>query len=836
MIIKLALREIRNHPRFSFFFTISVLLGLLGLTGIESFKGVVQSNLKTRSKELLGADLEISSRFSFDSKDIANIKDLIPGSQSLKAIDLFSMTSFNGASRLIQVRAQEIGYPFYGQLELASGHEYPGSAKPLADNEVWIYPEIATQLGVKLGDELPIGEAVFTVTDIINKDVQQSMQTGAIAPRVYLSLGGVDRGALIKFGSTVSYKVGFKFPVTTQIDENKPLLEKVKRSFDSAIRISTPSSEEDQVGRTLAYLGDFLGLVSLVALFLASVGIVYLYQAHLRHKQYDFSVLHAIGMSRQRLFNFSFFHLAFLSMMGTLLALIFGGLLLPPLKFLAASFLPIDLENTFSLKPFILVLFVGLASPLLLALPLILKSVAQAVHSQLSFKAKLTWAAWPLFFSVLSFYVSQSFRVAGAFLGGILLFLAVLIPLLRILLKLLERWQPRNINLRHSVLRSSRSWGATLSIFLAVFYCSLVFNLIPQLRENLESEIKVESPELRPSLFLFDVQDDQVEPLKEFALKNNLPLKNITPMVRARLVSINDKQYEIDTDKSLTREDEQKARFRNRGMNLSYAKGLNPSEKLIEGRDFSGVYKDASLDSVAEVSIEQRFASRIGLELGDLLEFEVLGMPVKASVVNFRSVRWTTFMPNFFITFQDGVLNDAPKTFLATFGQLEESLKDKVQIGLFKNFPNVSAVDIGRVIERIVVVLRTMSIALLTMAGLSVVVGLMVIGFIVNHQMLSREKDIALEKMLGVSPAMLMTRLRYEFLGILSIAAIAGVIGSLAMSYALSVMLFDSLWSFEPLLPLISLTMIILVSFLIVEVLGRKAVKIPAAVLFRDAD
>lgn len=835
MIVKLAFKEIRNHPRFAFFFVISVVLGLLGLTGIESFKGVVQTNLQSRSKELLGADLELSSRFPLEQKHIDIVKDFYPDFEVKRSTGVFSMTSFNGASRLIEIRAQDHGYPFYGQMVLGSGASYPANAKELAADEIWIYPELSTQMGVMIGDELPIGQANYKVVDIVTEDIQQSMQMGAIAPRVYMSPQGMERGGLIQFGSTATYKIGFKLPTTISVDSSPEKLAALKKSFDSTVRISTPGSEEDQVGRTLAYLGDFLGLVSLVALFLASVGIVYLYQAHLRQKAPDHEVLHAIGMERARLRNFAFIHLAILSLFGTLIALVVGQLAAAPLEKLAAGFLPIALKSANPWRPFILVLFVGVASPMLLSIPMVLRSVAFAVRRPLSFGAKLSWVAWPIFFSVLSFYVSQSFRVAGAFLGGIVLFLGLLLPLMGFLLKGIERWRPQNVDIRHALLKSARTWGSTLSIFLAVFYCSLVFNLIPQLRVNLENEIKVDAPEKRPSLFLFDVQDDQLAQLEDFAKEEKLPLMNVTPMVRARLVAVNGEKFEIDTEQQLTREDEREARFRNRGMNLSYASGLNSSERLVDGVEFTGPYSDETMQAPAEISLEERFASRLGLALGDVLEFDILGMPVFGKVVNLRSVRWTTFIPNFFITFQEGILNDAPKTFLATVGHLSEQAKDSAQVSLFKSFPNVSAIDVGRVIDRVVEVMGTMSFALLVMASLSIAVGLMVIGFVIHHQMIARERDIALEKMLGVAPASLMRKMRFEFLGILALASTGGIIASISMSYGLSLFLFDGLWTFAPELPIFSFCGIMLVGMLVVEILGRKAVATPAAVLFRDA-
>jgi len=129
-----------------------------------------------------------------------------------------------------------------------------------------------------------------------------------------------------------------------------------------------------------------------------------------------------------------------------------------------------------------------------------------------------------------------------------------------------------------------------------------------------------------------------------------------------------------------------------------------------------------------------------------------------------------------------------------------------------------------------------MSKALLLMSMLTVVVGLLVIGFIINHQLLVRQKDIALEKMLGISKKDLLFKVRLEFLGIIFSAAACGVLCSLAMSYALSFFLFDGLWAFDIQLPVISLFGITAVGAITVELIARKSVNTQAAVLFRDSD
>ena len=835
MILKLVLRETRNHPRFAIFFITSVMLGLMGLSAIESFKAVVQSNLAGRSKELLGADLELSSRFPLTTEHVAMVKSRYSVLQVKRSSTVFSMTSFGGTSRLIQIRSQDQGYPFYGEMKLGSGQIYPSSSQALAANEIWIYPELATQIGVKVGDHVPLGKAKYRVVDIVVEDLQQSMQMGSIAPRVYMSPAGFKRGGFIQFGSTASYKVGFKLAASDYIDKDEKKLKNLKKSFDTSIKVSTPNSEKDQVGRLLAYLGDFLSLVSLVALFLSSVGIIYFYQAYLHQNKKNYEIMHAIGMTGKQLIQHALVNIILLSFLGTIMTLIVAQIFSHPLQSLAMKFLPMAIERHTLWQPIVLVLIVGLVSPFLLAAPMVFKMVGEIVKRGFNRWFILYWLAWPIFFTALSFYVAPSYRVSGGFLLGIVISLGILLPCMRGALGLIERYKSPNIEIHHALLKTSRTWRSTLCVFLTIFYCSLAFNIIPQLRENLEKEIEIDPQGTRPSLFLFDIQDDQLSELKEFSQRQGWPLMNISPLVRGRLIAVNGEKFEVETKEQFTREGQQGARFRNRSMNLSYKVKLNKSEKLIAGRDFSGRYNDSTLKTPVEISLEQYFAQRLNLELGDELEFDVLGMPILGKVVNLRSIRWTSFVPNFFINFQDGVLNDAPKVFLATLGSLSDQAKNTVQVDLIKSFPNVSAVDVTRVIESVLEIMGTMSSTLVIASILSVLVGLMVIGFIVHHQMVSREKDIALEKMLGVLPDSLMRKMRFEFLGILFFAALGGILASLAMSYILSYYLFDGIWYFTLELPLLSFGIIMLVGIFLVEILGRKAVNKPAAILFRDA-
>ena len=67
-------------------------------------------------------------------------------------------------------------------------------------------------------------------------------------------------------------------------------------------------------------------------------------------------------------------------------------------------------------------------------------------------------------------------------------------------------------------------------------------------------------------------------------------------------------------------------------MSASFNTSLT-ANSLVEGRSLAGNY-DWDSDLPAEVSLEERFAERMGLKLGDLLAFNVHEVPIVAKVVN----------------------------------------------------------------------------------------------------------------------------------------------------------------------------------------------------------
>ena len=78
---------------------------------------------------------------------------------------------------------------------------------------VWVYPELAIQLEVDIGDNIQIGGLDFTVSDFVESDPSVSSIALSASPRVYLGLNHLSQTDLIQYGSRVQFSLLYKLPV-----------------------------------------------------------------------------------------------------------------------------------------------------------------------------------------------------------------------------------------------------------------------------------------------------------------------------------------------------------------------------------------------------------------------------------------------------------------------------------------------------------------------------------------------------------------------------------------------------------------------------------------------
>ncbi|HUP56853.1 MAG TPA: FtsX-like permease family protein [Bdellovibrionota bacterium] len=815
-ILRLAIREIRSNGRFSAAFCLNLGLGLLGFVLLSAFQASIESSFQARSRTLLTADLAVSARRELTTDELARLRATV-GAAALEThvVEMYAMATSGKASRLVEVVGIDERFPLYGEIELKSGRKVLGTTpKPLfSASRAWISPELAVQMGLAAGAKLRLGDTEFSVDEIIERDASTGWRGFSFAPRLYVGKPWLARTGLVKKGSTVSHGHLFRLDGATD-DELDRLASSLNQALpDPAIRVSTHRTAGEQMTRALSYLSDYLGLVALVGLFLAALGSAYLFQSFLGRNLKQIATLISLGLTHAEAVWVYVLQSVLLGLASVVFALGSSFLALPAItaELERALETPLGIDAGFlAILPSLgAALAGGIAISVLICLPIAvrIRSLKPAVLFQESASPRLAWsrasalAALPVAFLAyfLSVWQAHSWRVGSLFYVSLACSAIGMAGLAVLALRAIGRMRSSQPITRLSLRYLSRNPLSTVSAFLAIGLGALLINLLPQLQRSIESEI--ERPEVSsvPSLFLFDIQEDQVERLQAALKSEGVSVMQVSPLVRARMEAVNGKPFEkpVDLTRPTTREEEQEARSRNRGFNLTYRARLSESESLLEGREFSQATSEP-----AEISVEFRSADRLGLKLGDVLRFSVEGVPVEGRIVSLRRVRWTSFQPNFFVVFQPGALDEAPKTFLASVQKLPLEDRSRVQERIVREFNNVSIIDVTQVVQKMMQAFQQMAFAIRMMAALAVLAGLVVLFSIANHQARSRQTEIQLLKVLGAGTGDVSRLFLIEFgtIGVLSSAL--GVSISLGISYVISRELFDRAWSFTPWLPL----------------------------------
>ena len=813
--LKLAFRELLNNRRFSLFFIFNLALGLAGFIALDSFKESLDNHLGQNSKAILGADIALTSYLPFEDKTLDALEAKFPqNTLSTRKTTLFTMVASEDQSRLVQITGIEKEFPFYGKMVLKKNGvvESENVEQSLAlSGEAWVYPELLFMLGLKLGGSVKIGEKNFTIADTVLDDPSSSFSSFGLAPRVYLAYSQMQETALLSKKSRVSYQRLYRLPDGTDLSGLVVKLQNQINSFDgsdSKIRILTHKRAGNNLGRLLGYLNDYLGLVAMIAVFLAGIGAAYLFRNYLVHRFREISILMSLGATRQQTYRMVLWQLGLLGTGAALIAIFISLVILPLLPLLLKQFLPNGFETQLSLGSLLFALVLGGVGSLVFCLPVLSrirtvqplqlfhKNVGQQDVTPALWRQALSYLPLLILSWSLSVWQSHSLIVGSAFVGMLLasiLFLGSIAWLVLFLAGKLS--QTSGSTMKRLAFRNlQRNRAGAISCFLALALGTLLINLIPQIYQGLQEEVSRPDDFRIPSLFLFDIQPEQMEPLRKTLAAEKVNLNYLSPMVRARLEKVNGKSFNVNTEEvALTREQERQQNFRRHNLNLSYRTQLADSEQIVEGRPLASKYAWDS-GKPAEVSLEVRYAERMGFKLGDLLTFNVQEVLVEAIVINLRRVQWNSFQPNFFILFQPGVLEDAPGTFLGSIGGLDASRRLNVQNRIVSDYPNVSVIDVTRMVGRVLKISDQMVLALRLMAYLSILAGLVVVFSIARHEVEGRLWELNLLKVLGARFSDIQKMIQIEFAVLGIFAGLFGVAFSLIMSYGISWWFFENLW------------------------------------------
>lgn len=808
--LQLAWKEISNNYKFSLFFVLNLSIGLIGFIALDSFKHSIDQHLVNNSKSILTADVQVSSRFPLTEVETDFAENLLDAPfVATDQIAFMSMVAANNNSRMSQLIAIEENFPHYGDIilqESGSVLESDARARLLAGNNIWVARDLMVILDLSLGDTLRIGEQDFTITDVILEDPSSTISVMTSFPAIYMGLQQVESTGLIQTGSRITYSRFYKMSNgydVTGLEEkfNEQELEVFRDS--RRLSMTTHEEESEDLGRILQYMNDYLGLIALIALFLAGVGAAYLFRSFFTSRFKDMAILMCLGGTPKQAYQMTLVQIVLLGTISALIASAIAYFSLPLLPLLFEGFLPRGFSNTMELNSLVLALLMGTVGSIICCLPILSKIYdlnpiglfhekvqPNVVHGHWR-RHSASYAPILLVFWFLAMWQARSIFIGTVFIVGFLAAIGVLGLIAWMILRACGQFSGVSVVTRKLALRNlDRNRVGALSCFLAIGLGSLLINLIPQIQRGLQEEITQPTGFSVPDFFMFDIQQEQLEELQDLLRERGYETTFLSPQVRARLDAVND----VIIDEVEETPDEQL--LQRRMHNLTYQAQLKESEELVDGEVWTGDW-DFNSPELPGISVEENFAARMGFKIGDVLTFDVQSVPVQGRIMNTRKVDWNSFQPNFFLSFQPGVLDPAPKTFVAAISKVKEEDRLAIQNSIVTNLPNVSVINVQQIVARILDITDQISWAIRVMAYLSILAGLVVLFSIARYEVKSRFWEINLLKILGANFKDVKSIVQLEF-GILGFfAAFAGVALSLAMSYSISYFVFDSLWRFD---------------------------------------
>lgn len=792
LLFAAARRESRGARRRLAFFTACLALGSMAVVGVAGLARSVEAALALQSRELLGADVWLRSRRPL-SPELEGALERARATgvrvAHVRLTQTMARATASDASRLVELKAVEPGFPFHGTLVL----EPPGPLAAALDPEgVVIASELAAALGLHVGDELALGAARFRVRALVLDEPGRLDPTFTAGPRVFASLAGFERMQLGGVGSRITHGALLALPESAGGAEAWVRAFRQREAPGDAVRIESHEEAQPQVRRAAGRVERYLGLVALLSLILGGVGVAEIVRAWIGTRVASVAVLRVLGFRPREVLGMYAGHVLLLAVTGSVVGALAGSFLPLLVPWLMPELLPAGLHLGWA--PLSILRGVGLGTLVALAFSLpalsalwrvppvrVLRHEAEPLAPRRAVSvlalggllAALFLAAW---------VQSERAVEAAAFTAGALALLGVLALGARALTRLAGRLPRRRLGpiLANGLAALARPGAGVLGAVVALGLGTLVVVTLFLVETRLATRLGSALPADGASLFFLDLQSDQRATFERILAQEGgedaAASARIVPLVTARLRSVDG----VPVDElAPPAEGGERGRGRwalTREQRLTWQAELGADNHLVAGELWSDPEHD-------EVSLEQRYAQDIGATLGTRLVFDLQGVPVELLVTSLREVEWESFGINFFLVAEPGVLDEAPHSLLAAASVAPER-EQRVQDRITAELSNVIVVRVRSILEKVRRVLERAGLAVQILGAFTAAVGLVLLAGVASLGALRRTREAALWKVLGLTRGGVARLFALEFALLGAVAGFLGALGACTLAWA----------------------------------------------------
>ncbi|MFP5504843.1 MAG: ABC transporter permease [Gammaproteobacteria bacterium] len=660
-------------------------------SAVTGFSERLSRALAQQTTDLLGADLVVESSQPIPADWLAQADER--GLRRTGAVEFASMAVAADALQLVSVKAVGDDYPLRGAVRIAAepfGPERPAARVP-APGTLWLESRLFAILKLAKGDTLRIGEAEFTVTEVLGFEPSRGGDILNLSPRVLMHLDDLPRTQVIQPGSRVTYRSLFAGGSDDTVAGLRAWLEPRLSERD---RLVDARTGRPAIGNALDKAERYLGLASLVAIALAGVAVAMAARRYsLRH--FDVSaMLRCLGAQQRDIVTLYLLQMLLLGLAGSLAGAILGWFAQIGLVALLADLLPLTPPQAGPL-PVLLGVATGLVTLTGFALPPVLRlravpplRVLRRDLAPLPARAWLVYGLAILTLLALMWRYTGDLRLTLSVAAGAgataLLMLGIALALLAATRRLHRRagaaWR---FGINSLWRRGAASAGQIFAFGLVI----MAMSLTTLLRTDLLASWQTQLPDDAPNQFAINILPHERAPLADFLRAQGIHSAPVYPVVRGRMIAIDGVPVRTAVSK-----EEQDNNALHRELNLTWSAALPEDNRIVAGAWFAD-------GAEGQVSVEEKLATRLGIAVGDELEFLIAGATLSARVTSLRSVEWDSFRPNFYMIFPPGMLDAYPGSAMTSF-YLPPGEQRLLQ-ELLQRFPAVTVLDVGALLAEV---------------------------------------------------------------------------------------------------------------------------------------
>jgi len=748
-------------------------IAVTSISSVSFFTNRVQAVLQDQARELIAADRLLSSSRKPDPHWLDQARTL--GLATAISVRFPSVVLAGDATQLASIKAVSNRYPLRGKLRITQQAYAEGTEVnhgPSA-GEVWLDARLFSALHLHIGEHVQVGLAQLPVTQVLSYEPDRGGEFFNIAPRLMMNLDDLPATGLITPASRVHYQLYLKGDPKS-LDRFQQWLQPQLLPNEEWQGVSEARPE---LRVALDRARQFLSLAALVAVLISGVAIAIAARRYSQRQMDYVAMLRSLGAQPGFIMGLYSWQLFWFGLLTSLLGVITGYLAQEALAHVLAGLVsgPLPAPDA---TPFVLGILEGLLILCGFALPSLLRLQGtpplRVMRRSMEPPGAGTWLLYGLA-SLAMILLTQlqvhDFKLTMIFFGGSVATMLGLLACARILIVFIKRvrgrvgvsWRFGLANIaRRPVSASLQALGFGLGIM------SLL--LLGLIRSDLLSDWQDRIPEGAPNQFAINIQPDQVADIEAFFARERRAPPHLYPMIRARLVAINDQPVERDNYTSPRAQ-----RLATREFNLSWYPHLQEFNRITAGRWWS------TNDQAPMFSVDEGIAGTLGIKLGDILHFDIAGTAIQAPVTSLRFVQWDSFRPNFFVVARPGMLNDLPTTYICSF-YLQASEREFLN-RLVRAFPNMTLIDVQAIMSQVRGIMDQVSEALQIVFLFTLAAGIIVLLAAIQSTQEERLREGAILRTLGARRSQIWTGILAEFLTLGCLAGILATLGANLIAY-----------------------------------------------------